>query len=428
MKQALKGNIIHTPLFGEYTIIPKGFIVHEMGSVLGVYKEIPPEHQDASVTDYGDRLIIPGFVDMHIHGPQFANRGLGLDKELLPWLETYAFPEEGKFRDLLFAKKAYGRFVQELWRQGTTRSIVFGTLHGEATELLMELMAKAGLGAYVGKVNMDRNSPDYYIENTQESLEETERFILQTKDRYPLVKPIITPRFVPSCTAGLMKGLGELSVKYQVPVQSHLSENTGENAWVKELHPNIADYASVYETYGLFGQQKTVMAHCVHVTDNEIALMAKNGVYSAHSPHSNNNLGSGIAPVRKMLEAGVPVGLASDVSGSHEISMSRVIVAAAQVSKLKWLESGKVCAPLSTPELLYMATKGGGGFFGKVGSFESGYAMDALVIDDESLADVNLRSLEERIQRYLYCGDDRNILERYVAGKRLVEPKALAAE
>lgn len=422
MKQALKGNIIHTPLFGAYTIIPQGFIVYDMGSVLGVYHEIPPEHRDASVTDYGDRLIIPGFVDLHLHAPQFANRGLGLDKELLPWLETYAFPEESKFGDLMFAEKAYRNFVKALWTHGTTRSVVFATIHREAAELLMTLMAQAGLGGYVGKVNMDRNCPEYYIESTQCSLDETERFIRETNGRHSLVKPIITPRFVPSCTSELMAGLGALSAKYNVPVQSHLSENTGENAWVKELHPDMADYAGVYNAYGLFGQQKTVMAHCVHVTEDEIALMAKNKVYAAHSPHSNNNLGSGISPVRQMLEAGVPVGLASDVSGSHEIAMQRVITVAAQVSKLKWLESGKRYAPLSTPELVYMATKGGGSFFGKVGSFEEGYEMDALVIDDSSLADVNQRSLEERLQRYLYCGDDRNIRERYVRGTRLEEP------
>lgn len=423
MKQALKGNIIHTPVFGEYTIVPRGFVVYEDGLVQGVHAALPIEHQDAAVTDYGDQLIIPGFVDMHLHAPQFANRGLGLDKELLPWLETYTFPEESKYSSLDFAEKAYKKFVKTLWQQGTTRAIVFATLHREASELLMDLMAEAGLGGYVGKVNMDRNSPDFYIESTRESLEETERFILETQDRHALVKPIITPRFVPTCSADLMEGLGKLSAKYGVPVQSHLSENTGENAWVKELHPEIKDYASVYDTYGLFGQQKTVMAHCVHVTDDEIALMASNQVYVAHSPHSNNNLSSGIAPVRKMVEAGVPVGLASDVSGSHEIAMPRIITAAAQASKMKWLESGKAFTALNTQELFYLTTKGGGSFFGKVGSFETGYAMDALVIDDASLADVNERCLEERLQRYLYCGDDRNIHVRYVQGVRVEEPK-----
>lgn len=422
MKYALKGNIIHTPAFGEYAITPGGFAVYEDGWVIGVYSPLPGDHQDAAVTDYGDRLIIPGFVDMHIHASQYANRGLGLDKELLPWLETYTFPEEAKYVSMEFAEKSYKKFVKALWQQGTTRSIVFATIHRDASELLMDLMAKAGLGGYVGKVNMDRNSPDYYIESTRESLEETERFILETKDRHAIVKPIITPRFAPTCTAELMKGLGELSMRYGVPVQSHLSENTGENAWVKELHPEIKDYASVYDVYGLFGQQKTVMAHCVHVTEDEIALMAKKQVYVAHSPHSNNNLGSGIAPVRRMLEAGVPVGLASDVSGSHEISMPRVLTVAAQVSKLKWLECGKCFTPLNTQELFYLATKGGGSFFGKVGSFEAGYAMDALIIDDASLADVNERTLEERLQRYLYCGDDRNIHARYVQGVLLEEP------
>lgn len=422
MKQAFKGNIIHTPVPGAYEIWPGGCVVQENGRVTGVFSALPAAHQDAEVVDCGDCLLIPGFVDLHLHAPQFANRGLGLDKELLPWLETYTFPEEAKYTDLEFASRAYGKFVRALWLQGTTRSIVFATLHRESSELLMDLMAKAGLGGYVGKVNMDRNCPAFYIETTDESLAETERFITETRDRHSLVKPIITPRFVPTCTAELMAGLGRLSLKYGVPVQSHLSENTGENAWVQQLHPEIKDYASVYDTYGLFGQQKTVMAHCVHVTEEEIALMARNRVYVAHSPHSNNNLSSGIAPIRRMLEAGVPVGLASDVSGSHEIAMPKVLTAAAQASKLKWFHNDKRDCPLTTPELFYLATKGGGSFFGQVGSFEEGYAFDALIIDDSSLSDVNERSLEERLQRYLYCGDDRNILARYVEGRLLKDP------
>lgn len=418
-----KGHIVFTPNFGEYKIIENGYIAVEGKVVKGTYSSLPEEYKNAEVVDYGDKLIIPGFVDLHFHAPQFVNRGLGLDKELLPWLETYTFPEESKYKDIEYAEKAYKKVVRELWKQGTTRAVLFATIHKDATIKLMDLLDEVGIGAYVGKVNMDRNSPDILIETTEESIRDTDAFLEETVGKYENVKPIVTPRFVPSCTSELMRGLSDLAKKYGVPVQSHLSENRGEIAWVKELHPECPNYASVYEQFKLFGQQPTVMAHCIHLTDEEVELMAKNHVYVAHSPHSNNNLTSGISPIRKLLKAGVPVGLASDISGGHDVSIPSVMEVGAQVSKLKFVENAEYGEALSTPELMYLATKSGGSFFGKVGSFEEGYEFDALVIDDSSLADVNPRSIEERLQRYIYVGDDRNIVERYVAGKKIEEPK-----
>ncbi|MEG0641191.1 MAG: guanine deaminase [Clostridium sp.] len=424
--KAYKGTVVFTPEFGQYKILEGGYIVVEGKLVKGVYETLPEEYKNASVTDYGNKLILPGFVDLHFHAPQFANRGLGIDMELLPWLETYTFPEESKYKNLDYAKKAYEKVVYELWKKGTTRSVLFATIDKDASLLLMDILAKAGLGAYVGKVNMDRNCPDFYIENTQDSLRDTEAFLEASIGKYDIVKPIITPRFVPTCTSELMQGLSDLANKYDVPVQSHLSENRGEIAWVKELHPEAPNYGGVYDQYGMFGQKPTIMAHCIHLTDEEIALMAKNNVFVAHSPHSNCNLISGVAPIRKLIRAGVPVGLATDISGGHDVSMTSVMINAVQVSKVKWVENPEYSEFgefLSTPEALYMATKGGGKFFGKVGSFEEGYEFDALVIDDAELSDVNDRSVEERVQRYIYVGDDRQILDRYVAGNKVDEPK-----
>ena len=394
--------------------------------VKGVFRALPEKYKDAKLTDYGSKLIIPGFVDLHLHAPQFANRGLGVDMELLPWLETYTFPEESKYSDEDYAKRAYKKVVYELWKKGTTRSVLFATIHSKSSEILMDLLNEAGLSAYVGKVNMDRNCPDFYIENTEDSINDTEKFLEKVINKYDLVKPIITPRFVPTCTPEMMKGLSSLSKKYNVPVQSHLSENKGEIEWVKQLHPEAPNYAGVYNEFEMFGQKPTIMAHCVHLTDDEIELMAKNNVFVAHSPHSNCNLISGISPIRKLIKAGVQVGLASDISGGHDISIPSVMVNAIQISKMKWVENPNYSAFnefLSTPEALYLATKGGGKFFGKVGSFEEGYDFDALIIDDSSLEDVNERTIEERIQRYIYVGDDRNIVDRFVAGNKISEPK-----
>ncbi|QVK18792.1 guanine deaminase [Mycoplasmatota bacterium] len=420
---AVKGNIIFSKTFGEYEIIKNGYIVVSGKVVQGVYQELDENLKDIKVFDYGDHLIIPGFVDLHVHAPQFANLGLGLDKELMPWLKAYTFPEEAKYCDVNYAKKVYSSFIKELWKHGTTRACVFGTIHKNATKLLMDLFAQSGLGAYVGKVNMNRNSPDYLTETTEDSIRDTIEILDEYKDKYELVKPIITPRFIPTCSIDLLKSLGKLAKEYNVPVQSHLSENYGEISFVRELHPDSRNYASLYDEAGLFGDVPTIMAHCILVEEEEIALMVKKQVFIAHSPNSNCNLASGLAPIRRLVSRGALVGLGSDVSGGHSLSMMNVMINTAQVSNIKWLETNRVDKPLNTAEIFFLATKGGGKFFGQVGSFEPGYTFDALIIDDSSLPIFKSLSIEERLQKFIFTGDDRNIKERYVAGRRVEEPK-----
>ena len=220
-----------------------------------------------------------------------------------------------------------------------------------------------------------------------------------------------------------MRALGDLASEFDVPVQTHISENQAEVDWVKELHPERKDYAPVYEDHGLLGG-KTVLAHCVHKTDEEIEKMATLGVFAAHCPNANYNLASGIMPVRKFLNAGVKVGLGTDVGAGHKVSIASVMSSAIQASKIAWLNSGRTLAPLSTAEAFYLGTKGGGAYFGKVGSFEPGYEFDALVIDDHRLGSKEGRTLEERLQRFLYIGDDRDIVARLVSGDEIMEPGA----
>ena len=417
----LKGQILYAPTPETLVARPDAFLVAEEGIVTGVYDSLPGGCAGARVLDCGDRLIVPGFNDLHVHAPQLPNRGLGMDKELLPWLNAYTFPEEAKYRDEGYARRVYGRFVRELWRVGTTRAAVFATLHAPTARILAELMAEAGLGGFVGKVNMDRNGPPDLMETTGESLAGTERFVASFGEAVGRVRPILTPRFVPACTEALMRGLGRMAEERGLPVQSHLSESAGEVDWVRELHPDLRDYASVYDAFGLFGQTPTVMAHCVHVTDDEIARIKRRGVYVAHCPVSNLNLASGIAPVRRFFDEGLNLGLGSDVSGGHRLSMTDVMASAVASSKMRW-KYVDGAAPLTVAEVFHLATKGGGAFFGRVGSFEPGYAMDCLVVDDARLADETPRSLEERLERFIYLGDDREIAARYVDGTLLPEP------
>jgi guanine deaminase len=421
MAKAYQGHILYTKNPNRFEIYENGAVIVEDGKVVEVLKTLPENQETLEIFNMGDRLIIPGFVDLHFHAPQFPNLGLGLDKELLPWLEDYTFPEEAKYSDLDYAESVYTRVAKEIWRQGTTRIVLFSSVHKESTQLLMSIFDRAGLGAFVGKVNMDRNCPDFLVESTGDSIEATKAWLEATVNLYPRVKPLITPRFVPTCTSELMRALGELAAEYNVPVQTHISENQAEVDWVRELHPESQDYASVYEEHGLMGD-KTILAHCVHNTDAEIEKMAKLGVFAAHCPNANYNLASGIMPVRKFLNAGVKVGLGTDVGAGHKVSIASVMSTAIQASKIAWLNSDRTLAPLSTSEAFYLGTKGGGAYFGKVGSFEPGYEFDALVIDDHRLGVTEGRSLEERLQRYLYIGDDRDIISRFVSGNEIMEP------
>ena len=208
-KMIFKGDIVFTPTKDDFEFHKNSYVIVEEGKVLEILESLSDEYKDYPMKDFTSRMIIPGFVDLHLHGPQYPNRGLGLDKELIPWLETYTFPEEEKYGDLDYAKKVYSRLIKDLWRFGTTRAVVFSSIHKESTKLLMDMFIKAGLGAYVGKVNMDRNTVPNLTENTERSIVETEEIILEYREKSNLVKPIITPRFVPTCTVELMKGLGD---------------------------------------------------------------------------------------------------------------------------------------------------------------------------------------------------------------------------
>ena len=414
--KAYKGNIIFTKDASDFTIYEDSYILVEDGKVKDIVKEEP----DCEVEDFGEKLIIPAFNDIHIHAPQFTNSGIGYDEELIPWLNKYTFPTEAKYADPEFARKIYKRFIEILWRYGSMRSVVFSSLHKEGTEILFDLFKESGLGAYIGKVNMDRNSTEDLIETTEDSLKDTREIIEKYRDE-KLVKPIITPRFVPSCTNELMEGLQEIINEEKLPVQSHLSENVGEVEWVKELHPDSENYGSVYDKYDMFGTTPTIQAHCVYCTEEEMKMMEKQDVYVAHCPTSNLNLMSGLAPIKEYLERDIKVGLGTDVAGGHTFNMMQVITSAIHVSKMYWLYVDKNKSPLTTSEAFYIATKGGGEFFGNVGSFEKDYAFDALVIDDSDLKDLDI-PVKERLEKVSYMGEDKHIIKRFVEGNLIEKP------
>ena len=414
-KFIIKGTFIDTLTKDEFRI-RKGFILVEDGLI----KSFSEENPDTSLKlyDYTGKLIIPGLSDLHLHAPQYPNAGLGLDLELLDWLDTYTFPEESKYKDIEYAKKAYQTFVDDLAKTATTRASIFATLHTDMTLLLMDLLEQKKICAYVGKVGMDRNCPDFYIEKNGK--EETLRFVEECQKRnYKFVKPIITPRFTISCTDEYMKYMGELAKKYNIAVQSNLSENFGEIDFVRQLRPNDKFYGESYDKNGLFGKEvKTVMAHCVHCPKEESELIKKNGVYIAHCPTSNSNISSGICPAGRYLREGYNIGIGSDISGGHTLDLFEVIRHAIQVSKMNLRYINPKEKPLTLSETFFMATNKGGSFFGKVGVFEKDYEFDAIVLDESLIKNIREYNEKERLERFIY-NKDAKIESKFIRGNKI---------
>ena len=414
----IKGNIISVPEFGKLDITEKGYLIAVNGKISGVYPDLPAEYAGAEIEDYGDALVMQSFADMHLHAPQYPMLGMGMDKPLLEWLNTYTFPTEARFKDNDFARHTYRRLAGELASKGTTRVCMFSSIHTEATLILMEELEKAGVTGYVGKVNMDRNGGANYQETTEESIRDT--LLWLEKCDFEHIKPMITPRFTPSCSNELMESLGKIAKEKNLPIQSHLSENTSELKWVADLHPDCQQYWETYMKYGLWND-RTLMAHCVWSDRRERDGIRESGVWVVHCPSSNENLVSGYAPVRVMLNEGVKVVLGSDIAGGDHISMFKNVTAAIRASKARRIMDNWETDFLSVPEAFYLGTSAAAGFFGEKPGFASGNALHAIVIDDDALPNVRSLSVRERFERCVYRRVHNAIQAVYSEGRKVYE-------
>lgn len=412
----LKGTIIHAPELGKLSILKGGYLLlDEEGRIQSVTDTLPPEYAGKPVEDFGDCLILQSFADLHLHGPQYPQVGMGMDLQLLPWLKTYTFPAEARFSDPGYARNVYHHLAAELIANGSTRVSMFSSLHTEATWILMEELEQAGITGYVGKVNMDRNGGENLQETTEESERETLRW-LEGCSRFHHIKPILTPRFTPSCTDELMEWLGKLSAERNLPVQSHLSENKDEIAWVKDLHPECEEYWETYQKYGLWGN-RTLMAHCVHSSPRERKAMKDHGVTMVHCPDSNINVCSGIAPVRQFLQEGIAVTLGSDIAGGAKLPMYQVIACAIQSSKIRNMMDGS--AFLTAAEAYYLGTTAGQQYFGAGKGFAVGDRLHAIIVDDSRMTGIPGMTPADRLERFFYQGKAADIKAVFSEGRRV---------
>jgi guanine deaminase len=368
------------------------------------------------VEDLRGRLIAPGFIDMHVHYPQTDVIGAPA-AGLLPWLANYTFPHEARFADKAHARGVAEFFFDELARQGVTTALTFATSHPASVEAAFEAAQARGLRFITGKVLQDRNSPDGVRDETAQSLADTEDLIRRWHgvDRLGYA---ITPRFAPTSTEAQLRGAGELAAKYpDVWIQSHVAENRDEVNWVAELFPQARSYLGVYADAGLL-RRRAIYAHCIHLDDEDRALMARTGAAAAVSPTSNLFLGSGFFDHGAADAAGMLHGLASDVGGGTSFSPFHTMLAAYFVGR-----EGKSKPGLSlSPGQLWWQHTGGAaralGLEGVVGNLTPGHEADFVVLDPAATPllarkSAQAKSLDELLFALIVLGDDR-VVQRTV--------------
>ena len=324
---------------------------------------------------------MPGFVDTHVHLPQFAIMGIG-SGELLSWLNTYTYPEEARFADPEYAAKISQQFFDALVANGTTTAVVYSSVHEEATDIAFCAAQASGIRVFIGKVMMDRNSPEALLEETEQSISRSVRLFNKWDGAEEgRLRYIFTPRFAAACSMQLMKRIGAIALERGAFVQSHLSENRHEVEWVRRLFPSSPSYAAVYDSAGLL-TERSIMAHCIHLAPDEIALLSRARTKVAFCPYSNRTLRSGTMPYQTLRDAGLNISLGTDVAGGPSLSMLEQMREAMTAAQIPWSEA------------LYLATLAGAkalGLAGSIGNFEPGKDADFVVVANDVVEEVYVR-------------------------------------
>nr|WP_174507064.1 guanine deaminase [Acinetobacter sp. Marseille-Q1620] len=405
--------------------IADGLLITENGKItwFGTWEQ-GKNHVPANVEleHYPEQLIVPGFIDSHIHFPQTEMVG-AYGEQLLEWLNTYTFPTEIQFKDKTYADKIAQFFVEELLKNGTTTALVFCTVHPESVDALFEAAEHHNMRLIAGKVLMDRNAPEALLDTAESAYLDSKALIEKWHGRGRALYAI-TPRFAPTSTPEQLQKAGQLKMEYpDVYVHTHLSENKNEIAWVKELFPEQKGYLDVYDHYGLTGN-RSVFAHCVHLEESEWDCMHKTGSAIAFCPTSNLFLGSGLFPLKKAWDKQVKVGLGTDIGAGTSFCQLQTLNEAYKVQQLQGEK-------LSAFESLYHATLGSAKALDldeKLGNFNVGKEADFIVLNLKATALQQLRQskakdIEDAVFALMTMGDDRNIQATYIYGQKVYEQK-----
>ncbi len=415
------GHVI-TPLSADKYLdyVQGALVVNAAGIIVAVghWSEIQADLKDslaaAEIIDYGARLILPGFVDLHLHLPQVSQTGRS-GEHLLAWLNKYIFPAEARFASVQHARKIATWFFDELAANGTTLAVVFTTIHKDSTNVAFEVAEAKGSRVIMGKVMMDANSPEALTEETNVSLKESEELAQKWHgvDNGRLLYAF-TPRFGVTSTPELLAGVGELFAKYPgTYVHTHLSEAREEIQFVSKQFPQARSYLDVYKSFGIIGK-RTVFAHAIHLDDDDIKCVHDTESSLAHCPSSNFFLKSGVFPYQKIREAECLFGLGSDVAAGPAMSLFNVMKDANYMQPDIWIEP---------PELLYRATLGGAEaahLDHLIGSLTAGKEADFIVVDPSRKSgivdDILSQPTDEILSSLVFLGDDRLIEATFVRG------------
>jgi guanine deaminase len=403
----------------SYRYFEDGLMIVSQGKIerIGDYAALWPRFDKTiSIIDYRGKLLVPGFIDTHIHFPQTQIIG-SYGEQLLTWLRNYTFPEEGKFKDPEYAKVMAKFFIEELFRNGSTTAMVFGTVHPHSIDILFEEAQKYNMRLVAGKVMMDRNAPEYLLDTPQQSYDDSEALINKWHDTGRF-KYAITPRFAPTSSHEQLEMIGALHKKYPTTyLQTHLSENKDEITWVKELFPLQKNYLDVYHFYEIVNS-RSVFGHGIYLEESEYKLLSEAGATIAFCPSSNLFLGSGLFNLAKAESHGINVSIASDVGAGTSFSMLKTLHEAYKVALLQGRK-------LTFIECFYMATLGNARCLQLdhlIGNFDTGKEADFMVLDLgvtplQKLRQSRAKTLEEKLFGLLILGDERNIYATYVDGK-----------
>jgi len=373
---------------------------------------------DIPEVHHRDNLILPGFIDTHIHYPQTDVIGSG-GRQLLDWLTDYTFPAEARFADPAYARSVAEFFLDELLASGTTTAMVYCTVHRESVDAFFEAASTRGARMIAGKVLMDRNCPDY-LRDTAESGERISRELIERWQGHDRLSYALTPRFAATSSEEQLVSVQRLAREFpQVYLQTHVAENRDEIAWIKALFPRSRSYLDVYDSFGLL-HDRAVYAHCIHLDATDRARMASTGASAAFCPTSNLYLGSGLFDIAAADAAGMRFAMATDVGGGTSFSMLRTLGEAYKVAQL----SGQRLSPLRA---FYLATLGAARALGlehRVGRFAPGNEADFIVLDRRATALIarrmqQARSLSEALLIWMTLGDERSVASTYLLGRRV---------
>jgi guanine deaminase len=373
-------------------------------------------YPDGRRTDYGDGLILPGFVDAHVHYPQtriIASWG----KRLIDWLNTYTFPEVMKFGDPDYAATVAGLYLDTVLAHGTTTVCSFCTIHPGSVDAFFAAASERGMRVAGGKTCMDRNAPEGLRDTPQSAYDDSKALIGRWHGQGRAVYAV-TPRFSPTSTPEQLAAMGALWAEHpDCLMQTHLSEQTDEVAWVADLFPDARDYLDTYETHGLLGPG-AVFGHAIHLTDRERSRLADSGASLVHCPTSNSFIGSGIMALDNLCRAGHSVGLATDTGGGSNFGMLRTMAAAYELGQLRG-------TPLHPAQLLWLATTGSARALrmeDRIGTLAPGSEADLVVLDLASTPHIAQRrdraeDVWEAIFPTIMMGDDRAVRAVWIAGQ-----------